>query len=327
MKKTALLSIALLFIPFILFADIVSLKLRASYHPGFLRIVVEGNESVVGKSLVYQRGQDVLLSFPDTNFSIQTEQEIVAFKKINQDTVMFSPGEFRGLEVFRLKHPTRLVIDVYIKGQQDVFPHVSPQKKGRADDLHRIESIVIDPGHGGYDNGIVKDSHKEKNTVLDIAKKLGALINSGTSRSYLTRSSDHFLSMSERVKFTGSKDAAVFVGIHIGNHRGIVMYTPVITDYKSDIVISYLYNKGQSDYMLKTGTLLKAMEKALISSFGENMVSIKPIPYSIISRIDAAALMVEFPSFKYADYSEKFNAKIANTLYKGLYIYEEIKEQ
>jgi N-acetylmuramoyl-L-alanine amidase len=240
---------------------------------------------------------------------------------------MFSPGAFRGLKVFILKRPTRLVLDVYMKDAQRREPYDRPKKRETAKGLNRIETLVIDPGHGGFETGIVKEREKEKNTVLDIAKKLQALVNTGSSKGDLTRGSDHYMAMSERIKFTNSKATNVFLSIHVGHHSGIVIYTPVITDHVSGIVKPYLYNRGQADYAKDTATLLRAVNEALISHFGDDTVSIRPIPYSMLSRIEAAALMIEFPSFEDAYYIEEFNSEIAQALYKGLYIYEEIKEK
>jgi hypothetical protein len=59
--------------------------------------------------------------------------------------------------------------------------------------------------------------------------------------------------------------------------------------------------------------------------FGEDMASIQPLPYSIISKTESASLMIELPSFDNAVYAENVKTKMANTLYKGFYIYEEIK--
>jgi hypothetical protein len=323
MKKTAVLLIFLLFLPFNSNAETYFLTLRASHHPDFFRIVIEGHESVINKGRVFQRDENIILTFPDTSFSIQTDKVIVTYKKINRDTVMISPGDFRGLKVFTLKHPPRLVIDVFMK--EKVSPHTSPTKKERGIDLGGIEIVVIDPGHGGYEDGLVKDNYKEKNVVLDVAKKLSAFVSIGSSRSFLTRGSDHFMTLSERVKYANSKDTDVFISLHIGNHSDIVIYVPVITEYVSEMVRTYLDNKGQMEYIEDTVTLLKAMKEAVIADFGDDMVSVKPIPYSIISKIEAAALIIELPSFEDAYYIDELRAEIANTLYKGLYIYEEIK--
>lgn len=326
MKKAVLVSIFIFLLPLLLSADMSVLKLRASSHLGFMRIVLEGPEAVIGKGSVSRQGKDLLVSFPDVSFSIQAEGATLAYSKINKDTVKISPEDFSGIKVFTLKDPSRLVIDAYTKEEKgESPPSVSPQKEESGKALVTIKTVVIDPGHGGYESGITNEGNKEKNSVLDIAQKLGELINAGPSRSYLTRGSDRFMPLSERVSFAKSKSPDVFISLHIGRHRDIVIYTPVVTDTPSDIVRPYIDNKGQAGYGEQTQALLKAMREALISAFGENMVSVKPVPYTIISEIEAAALIIELPSFEDAYYTEENNSKIANILYKGLYTYEENK--
>lgn len=302
------------------------LKLRSSHHPDYMRIVLEGDASVIDKALVYQRGQNILVNFPDTVFSIQSGNTTVAFTKIDANTVMFYPGTFRGLKVFTLKHPTRLVIDVFLKeGKRSVSPRVSPREDKKKTFALKVTTVIIDPGHGGYDSGVVKDNYREKNVVLDIAKKLHTLINKGSSRSRLTRGSDRFMTMDERIQFTNRNEADIFLSIHIGNHSDIVVYVPVITEYVSDIVKSHLSNKGQAGYLVETTMLLNAMKKSVMTEFGHDMITVKALPYSMLSKIEAAALMIELPSFDDAYYIEDLKAEMANMLYKGLYIYEEIK--
>jgi len=329
MKKTACLLIFLLVLPAISRADPYSLKLRASYHPGFLRIVLEGPESVIKKGIVNQKAQSVLVTFPDTGFTINAEKGVIVYRKTDDNAVMFFPGAFRGLKVFTLKYPARLVIDVYKDaGGGNILSPASPTaespEKKPANALRRVGTVVIDPGHGGYENGMVKDNYREKNVVLDIAKKLRALINRGSSRGFLTRGSDRFMTQSERVEFANSRNADIFISLHIGDHSGIVLYVPVITEHVPDAVKPYLVNQGQEAYTEKTVTLLNAMKEAVITRFGAGSVSVRPLPYSILSRIEAAALMIELPSFEDAYYIGELKTEMAETLYKGLYIYEEI---
>jgi len=160
---------------------------------------------------------------------------------------------------------------------------------------------------------------------MDVAKKLSLLINSGSAESHLTRSSDHFLKLTERVEIANSKDTDVFISLHVGNHKEIVLYVPVITEHVSGTAKSYLDNKGQAEYIQESLVLLNSMKEAIVSEFGDNMVLIRPLPYSILSKIQAPSLMIELPSFDNANYIEKFKAESANAIYKGLYIYEEKK--
>ena len=225
-----------------------------------------------------------------------------------------------------MKYPARLVIDVQKdRDSSDISSLVLPpgEIKKRGGSISR--TIIIDPGHGGYESGIVRDDQREKNVVMDIAKKLHTLINRGSSISSLTRGSDRYMSQSERVGFANSKDADIFISLHVGNHSGTVIYVPVMTEQAYDNIKPYLYNKGQEEYLNETVTLLNAIKEAIITDFGDDAVSVQPYPYSFISKIESAALMIELPSFEDAHYIEEFKTEMAGTLYKGLYIYEEIQ--
>ena len=134
MKKIVISLVCLLLLPAAASSGMQFLKLRSSHHPGFLRIVMEGPESVINKALVYQRGKNIIINFPDIDFSIKSENVSIVYSKVDKHTVMFYPGEFRGLKVFTLKHPTRLVIDVYVKEEKakraPVIP--IPEEKDKA---------------------------------------------------------------------------------------------------------------------------------------------------------------------------------------------------
>jgi hypothetical protein len=328
MKKIAVLAIILFFLPQISIAEDYSLKLRTSYNPGYLRIVIEGAEGIISMAIVNQKGKDVIVSFPGTDFTLQGENAKINYKKTDKGTVVFSPGDFSGLKVLNLKNPSRLVIDIYQNVKKDEKQKesasnsaMSPARAGLKPDS--AKTLVIDPGHGGFETGITKDAYAEKNIVLDISRKLSTLAKEGALNSTLTRGGDLYMSMSERIKYSNSKNADIFISLHIGNHKDIVIYIPVITEHASDAVKPYLYNKGQEEYLKKTVLLLNAIKEAAASNLGSEAVTVKPLPYSIISKIGAAALIIELPSFEYANYTEEFMAAIANALNKGLYLYEE----
>jgi N-acetylmuramoyl-L-alanine amidase len=76
--------------------------------------------------------------------------------------------------------------------------------------------IVIDAGHGGEDPGAVgKRKTYEKHITLAIAKRLERLIDREKGmRAVMTRSSDHFVSLSQRVMIAQKAKAHLFVSIH-----------------------------------------------------------------------------------------------------------------
>ncbi len=284
---------------------------------------MEGEESIIENTHVYQRGKDVLVRFPTSDFAIEAEKKVLEYRRTDKKSVTFAPGDFRGLKVFTLRHPTRLVIDVHLKVKQNAFLPLVIPKEDKKTDLRMSKTVVIDPGHGGYEKGIRKGKYIEKNIVLDISKKLGALINRGASRSHMTRSSDRFMSQNDRIKYANDKEADVFLSIHVGNHRDMVLFVPVITGQVSDIVKPYLGNRGQEEHLNESVELVRAIKDAILADFGVDMVSVKPLPYGILSRIESAAVIIELPSFDDASYVEDIKSEIANTIYQGFYNYEE----
>jgi len=328
MKKIVLFLVFLLCCPVSSYGRVHFLNLKTSNHPGFTRIVLEGHDMVISRAMVFQKDNSVLVNFPDINFTIQHVKNDLPFSMTDKNTVMFYPGEFTGLKVSTLKNPSSLIIDVYLKdARPDLGGGVMPMKIEKpAEDSAPVSimTVVIDPGHGGYESGIVNDEYREKNIVFDIARKLRVLIDKGGAKGHLIRSSDRFVSQSERVSIANERTPDVFISLHIGKTDKTVLYVPVVTEHYEGIVKQHLANRGQAEYMKKTVTLLNAVKQAVGASFGEDMVVVKPLPYSILSEIGAAAIMIELPYFDDADYIEELKEEIANTLYKGLYIYEEL---
>ncbi len=77
-------------------------------------------------------------------------------------------------------------------------------------------TVVIDPGHGGKDVGAVGPTSKEKDIVLSVSLKLGKLI-SGKHPDVnviYTRSTDKFLTLSERAQLANKNKGDLFISIH-----------------------------------------------------------------------------------------------------------------
>ncbi len=79
---------------------------------------------------------------------------------------------------------------------------------------HKDELIVIDAGHGGHDTGAIAGGKREKDLVLQIAKKLEKELKKRGHPVHMTRRTDRFLKLSQRTKIADKKNAVVFVSIH-----------------------------------------------------------------------------------------------------------------
>jgi N-acetylmuramoyl-L-alanine amidase len=76
--------------------------------------------------------------------------------------------------------------------------------------------IAIDPGHGGQDSGALgKHGTKEKDIVLAVAKRLAKIVDAEPGmRAYLTRDTDVFITLRQRIKRARENKADMFISIH-----------------------------------------------------------------------------------------------------------------
>ncbi|ULK97730.1 N-acetylmuramoyl-L-alanine amidase [Bradyrhizobium sp. I71] len=100
--------------------------------------------------------------------------------------------------------------------------------------------VVIDPGHGGIDNGTQSGGESEKNLVLAFGLALrDKLEKAGKYRVVMTRDDDTFIPLNDRTKIARNQKAALFVSIHAdalpraeGDAQGATIYT--LSDKASD---------------------------------------------------------------------------------------------
>jgi N-acetylmuramoyl-L-alanine amidase len=77
-----------------------------------------------------------------------------------------------------------------------------------------FRTVVIDPGHGGHDKGGQWGLVYEKHLALDIATRLENEVKKRGFRTVMTRRSDYFISLPERVRIASRYSDAIFVSVH-----------------------------------------------------------------------------------------------------------------
>jgi N-acetylmuramoyl-L-alanine amidase len=80
----------------------------------------------------------------------------------------------------------------------------------------KLGRVVIDPGHGGHDNGTHGATGLlEKDVVLDVAQRLGKLLEERLgSEVIFTRSDDTYIPLEERTQIANEHKADLFLSIH-----------------------------------------------------------------------------------------------------------------
>jgi N-acetylmuramoyl-L-alanine amidase len=149
--------------------------------------------------------------------------------------------------------PARLVLDLTAIDRQAFLHAVAfdnrprtdvaakPAGEGNAPGNDSRPLVVLDPGHGGIDEGAhAATGEAEKNVVLDFALMLhDKLEQSGKYRVEMTRTEDTFVALTDRVQFAREHRAQLFISIHCdalargeGDAQGATVYT--LSDHASD---------------------------------------------------------------------------------------------
>src|SRR2546423_14074973 len=81
-------------------------------------------------------------------------------------------------------------------------------------------TVVVDAGHGGKDSGAYRRSGPpEKMVALDVAQRLDRKLRESQLKTVMTRDSDVFIPLNDRVAVENKQKNAVFVSIHFNDSR------------------------------------------------------------------------------------------------------------
>ncbi|MFV0553460.1 MAG: N-acetylmuramoyl-L-alanine amidase [Mangrovibacterium sp.] len=80
-------------------------------------------------------------------------------------------------------------------------------------------TVVLDPGHGGFDPGALGNKITEKNIVLDYSLEIGKIVNQldETINIIYTRTSDKFVPLHQRAAIANENNAELFMSIHVNS--------------------------------------------------------------------------------------------------------------
>jgi N-acetylmuramoyl-L-alanine amidase len=81
-------------------------------------------------------------------------------------------------------------------------------------------TVVIDAGHGGHDRGGIPGQRvSEKAMTLDVAQRLGKVLEASGYRVVMTRNSDVFVPLGTRCAIANSYRNAIFVSVHFNSAK------------------------------------------------------------------------------------------------------------
>ncbi len=137
-----------------------------------------------------------------------------------------------------------------------------------------IDKLVIDPGHGGYDPGL----SGEKELVLDLARRLEEVFTQGGTEVILTRTSNRYLTLSERVERVIKENPNLFISLHVGRR-----FFSVLNMTRKEVLVDSIRIKNR-------------MIDALSAAFGADKVLDRRLPIYLADHIRTPGVVLEIPS-------------------------------
>lgn len=252
---------------------------RIGEHPGLTRFVLELSDPVTPRVFTLTAPDRVVLQLPEVLWRIATPDRPSGRGAIRSYGYgVFRPGESR--IVIDLNRPVslaplliippkdgygyRIVLDMSRASREQFarnagWPRdllVRREGDGAAASATQHGSatriIVLDPGHGGVDSGTIGiNGTREKDLVLDEAKRLAHVLERRGYTVHLTRDSDVYIPLEERVSAGRQFHADLFISLHADSNPrpdvyGASVYT--LSEAGSDREAAELARKeNQSD--------------------------------------------------------------------------------
>lgn len=252
-------------------------QMRVSqYTPTITRVVLELTSSIIPISTKKVNGRYEVLFYDGTSEEYQ-------------DYSLEHTEEYAFVEV----EPEEVLAEVYDANQP---------LKGRI--------IAIDPGHGGSDPGAVGPGGTfEKDVVLDVALKLGQLLEDAGARVIMTRIDDRYVSIFDRPVVAEMVKADILLSIHCNSYEG-----------EAARGVETLY----SPLFLENFRLAQAVQTELVSKLQLNDRGLRPrTNLAVLNGTSMPSILVEVgfishPVEEKMLSSPEFRGKVADSLFGGI---------
>lgn len=291
-------------------------SLRFSEHEGFSRLVFEAeNESLIKDAAVAALKNQIRVQFP-APFNLNAKgRHGLDVSRHGQTVAVNLPVPFK-IKVARLSSPPRLSIDI--------LSETTDQKSGQggagSPETTKNLRIVIDPGHGGYDAGIISGDLKEKDIALSLSRGIEALLIKKNKTVFSTRKTDQSLSIFDRALFANRKSPDIFISVHVSGGNNFVIYNAPLERMRPDAPAAEAYDlmHRQRRYAEKSRALAESIGKAIKDEFKADVIY-REMALPLLNSVGGAAIMIEMPdSFKGAG---ALQAGLPEAILKGMDVY------
>jgi N-acetylmuramoyl-L-alanine amidase len=223
-----------------------------------------------------------------------------------------------------------------------------------------VRRIVLDPGHGGGDQGTRTPSGLlEKELTLDIARRLAERLRAAGIEPLLTREEDQRVALVDRAGLASRSGADLFVSIHVNwledgrANRGIETFylgpsdDPAVTRLASSENLDSGYSLADTRRLLdsiyadlrqeQSRALARAVQHRLVRSIREVAPEVadrgvKSAPFLVLVATEVPAILAEVACLSNADEAKllgqpDYRERIATALFDGIAAYSDSVQQ
>lgn len=195
-----------------------------------------------------------------------------------------------------------------------------------------FEVVVLDPGHGGEDSGALSPTGlMEKDVVLDISRRVRALLLPKGIRVFLTRHDDRFLELEERPRRADRWNVNAFISLHVNSGsrsaqgaETFVLSLPgsLSTNQNPDSAAPTTSSPG-NDVNAQNMALAYSLHHALRSVPGTTDRGVKRARFSVLRTATAPAALVEMGFLSHPVEGPKFRDpahldQVARSIARGI---------
>jgi N-acetylmuramoyl-L-alanine amidase len=192
----------------------------------------------------------------------------------------------------------------FLVSRTDVAKTIEPLvRPHRVPNAGKVQTVVLDPGHGGYDRGQVSRYGYEKDFALDVARKLRPALQAKGLRVIMTREGDYFVPLEVRAQIANAARDSIFISIHFNatnddpNATGfeIFSFTPRGAPSTSDSAVapSALSTQPGSAVDAQSMALSACIYHSLLGHIPEYDRGIKRARFAVLRLTKVPAVLIE----------------------------------
>ena len=208
---------------------------------------------------------------------------------------------------------------------QPIVPSLRPHVISAVFDV-----VIIDPGHGGSDDGASSHGLKEKNVTLDLGQRLAAALQKEQISCILTRDEDKFVSLPDRVNLANSIPNAIYISLHCNysdnsTARGIEVYRCVSKSNADTVQVVSAVGESLAVGDLES-ELAQALDDTTTAELREENRGVKQANFFVVRNVEAPAVLVECGFLTNAEDAHRlgdpaYRQRLADALARGLISY------